>query len=219
MTKTRNKLKIMGLVLTMVLLIASLGVFSLTASAAGGDVASVTVGGTTTSYDTFDAAITAAQSCTDSDKAVVKLLADIAMGDTYLAISGGVFTIDLNGFELSGTGSTSLLSLTGSANVTITDSGTGGAIRTNSTAIRARDTSIVTIDGGIIQSADSYPIWFQSTGKLTVNDGVIIGGSYGICSTKGITTTEKKDIFNYAYTRNTRARFLLRLLRDRSRRK
>lgn len=34
MTKTRNKLKIMGLVLTMVLLIASLGVFSLTASAA-----------------------------------------------------------------------------------------------------------------------------------------------------------------------------------------
>ena len=33
-TKTRNKLKIMGLVLTMVLLIASLGVFSLTASAA-----------------------------------------------------------------------------------------------------------------------------------------------------------------------------------------
>ncbi len=194
MTKTRNKLKIMGLVLTMVLLIASLGVFSLTASAAGGDVASVTVGGTTTSYDTFDAAITAAQSCTDSDKAVVKLLADIAMGDTYLAISGGVFTIDLNGFELSGTGSTSLLSLTGSANVTITDSGTGGAIRTNSTAIRARDTSIVTIDGGIIQSADSYPIWFQSTGKLTVNDGVIIGGSYGICSTKGITTINGGNI-------------------------
>ena len=32
-----------------------------------------------------------------------------------------------------------------------------------------------------------------------------------------VTTTEKKDIFNYAYTRNTRARFLLRLLRDRSR--
>ena len=199
MTKTRNKLKIMGLVLTMVLLIASLGVFSLTASAAGGDVASVTVGGTTTSYDTFDAAITAAQSCTDSDKAVVKLLADIAMGDTYLAISGGVFTIDLNGFELSGTGSTSLLSLTGSANVTITDSGTGGAIRTNSTAIRARDTSIVTIDGGIIQSADSYPIWFQSTGKLTVNDGVIIGGSYGICSTKGITTINGGNIHGTSY--------------------
>ena len=171
-----------------VALVAACIMCSLTASAAGGDVASVTVGGTTTSYDTFDAAITAAQSCTDSDKAVVKLLADIAMGDTYLAISGGVFTIDLNGFELSSTGSTSLLSLTGSANVTIIDSGAGGAIRTNSTAIRARDTSIVTIDGGIIQSADSYPIWFQSTGKLTVNDGVIIGGSYGICSTKGITT-------------------------------
>lgn len=194
MTKTRNKLKIMGLVLTMVLLIASLGVFSLTASAAGGDVASVTVGGTTTSYDTFDAAITAAQSCTDSDKAVVKLLADIAMGDTYLAISGGVFTIDLNGFELSGTGSTSLLSLTGSANVTIIDSGADGAIRTNSKAIRARDTSIVTINGGTFHSADSHPIWFQSTGKLTVNDGVIIGGSYGICSTKGITTINGGNI-------------------------
>ena len=94
MTKTRNKLKIMGLVLTMVLLIAALGVFSLTASAAEGDVASVTVGGTTTSYDTFDAAITAAQSCTEADKAVVKLLADIALGATCLSISGGVFTID-----------------------------------------------------------------------------------------------------------------------------
>ena len=61
MTKTRNKLKIMGLVLTMVLLIASLGVFSLTASAAGGDVASVTVGETTTNYTSLDDALIAAQ--------------------------------------------------------------------------------------------------------------------------------------------------------------
>ena len=38
MTKTRNKLKIMGLLLTFVILIATLGMFSLTASAAADDI-------------------------------------------------------------------------------------------------------------------------------------------------------------------------------------
>ncbi|MBQ8409467.1 MAG: hypothetical protein IJY39_11465, partial [Clostridia bacterium] len=78
MTKTRNKLKIMGLVLTLVMMVSLLGMFSLTASAAEGDKVSVTINGETTYYTSIKDAVAKAN---ESGNATITLLQDTTTGE------------------------------------------------------------------------------------------------------------------------------------------
>jgi len=59
--------------------------------------ASVTIGGNITYHLTLGDAITAVENCAAEDAAVVKLLDDVNLGNNYLEITSGVFTIDLDG--------------------------------------------------------------------------------------------------------------------------
>lgn len=188
---------------TMLSIIACLAlVFALLPAAQAEEtgVASVTIGETVTYYTAFGDAISAASSATAADKAVVTLLTDIDLGDSTQDITGGVFTLDLNGFKLSSTSSSSFLSLTNSANLTVTDSGNGGAIQAEKSVIRARDTSVVTINSGTIHSNSSDAIWFQSTKSLTVNGGTITtnGETSGITTSKTGTVTINGGIISSA---------------------
>ena len=94
--KTRNKLKIMGLLLTLVMTVSLLGMFSLTATAAEGDVASVTVGETTTNYTSLDDALIAAQNNPDSTlrepQEIVQV--DGADGDYEASVTTGAETVN-----------------------------------------------------------------------------------------------------------------------------
>ncbi|MBQ6808996.1 MAG: hypothetical protein IJP07_07580, partial [Firmicutes bacterium] len=51
-------------------------------------------------YTTLGAAVTAAGSCVAADAAVLTLLDDIDLGEDYQGIGSGVFTLDLNGFDI-----------------------------------------------------------------------------------------------------------------------
>lgn len=95
--------------------------------------ASVAAGGTTTYFADFSAAVDAAKAATGS---TVTLLRDVTYsGDSSIYINNGTFTIDWQGHTLSGSPSNNLMVITGSANVTLTDSSdnnTGGACKTGS---------------------------------------------------------------------------------------
>jgi len=128
-------------------------------------------------YTSLDSAVSAVSSATASDEAVVMLLCSVDLNEDDLAIYSGVFTIDLNGCEISNT-STDLgvLYISGAdADVTVTDSGTTGKITTEYTGIDLFNGTL-TISGGTISAQfgiDAY------NGSITVNDGTI-SAQYGI---------------------------------------
>ena len=82
-------------------------------------------------FDDFESAVSKAMTLSGS---TVRLLKDVTYsGDSSIYIDGGTFTIDWNGHTLSGSPSNNLMVITGSANVTLTDSSdnnTGGARQT-----------------------------------------------------------------------------------------
>ena len=96
-TKTQFTNRILSLVLSIMMVISMLPMNVLTASAAEGDVASVTTageGGVTENYSSLTDAITAAQ---ENAGSTLKLLEDV---DTNVVIDGGTFTFDLNGHKI-----------------------------------------------------------------------------------------------------------------------
>jgi len=121
--------------------------------------ASVTIGGTTTCYETLAEAIRTAENCTAADNAVMKLLKEHTGS---VAISSGVFTLDLNGQTISS--DTHGLETDGTVELTITDSSdTPGTIRAD---------------------ANSHSIW-HSSGSVTIEKGNLIGT---ICIDGGVLT-------------------------------
>ena len=94
------------------------------------DMAAVLIknGVTVMATNSLDAAINEAEKCVAADKAVVQLQKSINLGDNAQTINSGVFTIDLNGYEISYTYETGtmLIVQNSGTNVTIMDSvGTG----------------------------------------------------------------------------------------------
>ena len=145
-------------------------------------VASVSKNGIVTgAYTTLNDAIQAVRNCTAADKAVVTILQDIALGDSYQEISSGVFTIDLNSKTLSGTNSNyGVLYLDAlGVNVTVTDSGTGGTISGDCGVVAAYHGE-VTISGGTI-SGDCGVV-AQELGKVIIVGGTISGDNHGVAA-------------------------------------
>lgn len=136
------------------------------------NAAAVTVGGTTTEYETLGAAIQAVTDCTADDEAVVKLLRRSDLSGN-LPIHSGVFTLDLNGFEI-----TSNLSSTGALEVwytgtelTVIDSGEDGAITGGYSAIDVQYGATVTINGGTFNGEASSVYTTSENSYVYINGG------------------------------------------------
>jgi len=138
---------------------------------------SVTIGDTTTNFRLLGDALQAVKDCTAEDQATVKLLVNIDLKDSWQTISSGEFTFDLNGCELIGSGV--VLTIKGT-NVTITDSGVGGTIFSDSIGVRVRDHGTVTIAGGTIIAAMRGVV--GEWGTMIIAGGTISGGHLDISS-------------------------------------
>lgn len=147
-------------------------------ASAADPVASVTCGGLETTYTSLDEAIKAVEFASAEDNAVVKLLQDMDLGEDFLGIYSGVFTLDLNGKTLSGTStSDGALHVAGYCDVSIKDSGVGGGISGAFAGIVIDSLHAgVYIYGGSI-SGDSYGVYtnYGMGGGVTVRGGVITG--------------------------------------------
>lgn len=128
-------------------------------------VASVTVGGTTTNYTDFASALTAAQNA--SGTVTLTLLADVEGSGT---ISGGTFTLDLNGHSITTTSGAALT--VNSGTVIITDSGEGGSI-SGYYGVSVYNSGKATIEGGTV-IGNNYGVYVYS-GKLAISGGIIRG--------------------------------------------
>ena len=164
--KPVNRFLSLVLCLCMVLGLMPVAVFAADA------VAAVTIGGVTTEYATLDEAIEAVMDCTEADNAVVKLLADIDLGDDGITINDCVLTFDLNGFEIKSTsyGKGALVVLGTDACVTIIDSGEDGKVVGGYSALEVCHGGTFVIDGGSF-SADVVAVNAHSEGAAKINGG------------------------------------------------
>ena len=174
---------------------------SLTASAAEGDVASVTVGETTTNYTSLDDALIAAQNNPDS---TLTLLQNIDRGSDRLLINSipnSTFTIDLNGCTLTSTGNTVYINT--SVTLTIVDSkGTGGIISNNNgiyinwndatvniIGVTITTTATLGYEAGVYINASNATVNIIDSTINSRNVGVYGGGTLNISGDTRITTT------------------------------
>lgn len=137
-------------------------------------------------YTILNDAIQALKDCTAADEAVITILKDIALGDDYQSISSGVFTIDLNGFEISSTNDRwGALYLSGT-DVNVIVQGAGESSKITGSAddgINIFDKATLTITGGTITGKKQGVYAVGST--VTINGGTISGdrGVYtGYCT-------------------------------------
>ncbi len=158
-------------------------------------------------YLSLNDAIQAAASSTASDAAVVTILQNIALGNNYQEITSGVFTIDLNGHEISNTNSArGVFDIEGEAtNITIKGDGenskitgqyagieiyraaltiTGGSISGNTYGVGSKLNSTVTINGGSISGVYAY-----NNSTVTITDGTISNANFGVYARLNSTVT------------------------------
>ena len=162
--KKQSTKRVLSLVLALVLV---LGVLPVTAMASG-NVASVTINGTTTEYASVQAAVDAAA----VSGGTVKLLADVEL-DAQVDITSGSFTFDLAGYTLAYYSTGNVLYVDG-ATLTVTDSSaekTGTLTPCGSSIYNSGiwlDSGSVTVDGAI--SNGGYRGLTVAGGTMTVND-------------------------------------------------
>ena len=121
-------------------------------------VATVSKNGVMTgAYTSVDDAIQAVRSCTAADEAVVTLQKDIDLGDGDLSIYSGVFTIDLNGHEISSTSADwGALYISGaSAHVTIQGAGENSKITGSDTGIIIFGATLTSSSASLSSSSSS----------------------------------------------------------------
>ena len=149
-----------------------------------GDVSSeapvfATIGGKGSYYVTMKAAVDAVADCTSEDAAVIKLMKDIDMGASYLSVYSGVFTIDLNGYELSCTGTdmSAMYISQSAADVTIIDSVGTGKISGNDDAVSVMYGSLTL--NGVNIFGKCYGVRADRA-TVVISDSTISGGNYGV---------------------------------------
>ncbi len=144
----------------------------------------LTRNGEGTNYSDFNAAFTAAQQCKANEKATLKLMQNYAIPDnkSYITLSSGVFTLDLNGDTISIYNAQTIL--VSGANLTITDSSEGqkGAlINRASSTINVTDGSLTVLGGNIISRASASALFVDSSTPTVL----LKGGKYMSNSTYG----------------------------------
>ncbi len=125
-------------------------------------------------FDDFESAVNQAKTLPGS---TVRLLKDVThSGDSSIYIDSGTFTIDWNGHTLSGSPNNNLMVITGSANVTLTDSSdnnTGGACQTGSgraVYIAVGSEGSVKIQGGTY--SPNVTRWRDCYGSVQISGGI-----------------------------------------------
>ena len=144
----------------------------------------LTRNGEGTNYSDFNAAFTAAQQCKANEKATLKLMQNYAIPDnkSYITLSSGVFTLDLNGDTISIYNAQTIL--VSGANLTITDSSEGqkGAlINRASSTVNVTDGSLTVLGGNIISRASASALFVDSSTPTVL----LKGGKYMSNSTYG----------------------------------
>ena len=155
-------------------------------ASAGTAVASVTIQGQTTEYETLDEAILAVAECTAEDGAVVKLLQDIDLGTGGLKITAGAFTIDLNGKQILSESSACMSMSGATVDVTIADFMGNGEIRGKNYGVMVGSKANATIDGGFIVG-EKYGV-NVSYATATITGGRIESAFAGVCADKSTVT-------------------------------
>ena len=156
-------------------------------------VASTTVGGVTSYHLTLDSAIQAVKDCTADDEAVVTILQNIDLDGSYQKIVSGVFTIDLNGCEISSESSSyGALYISGSATgVTIKGDGENSKITGDDAGIEAKDGANLTVTGGTISG--DYGVSAKLS-TVSISGGDISGNDCGVYSDSCTVTISGGDI-------------------------
>ena len=137
----------------------------------------LTKGDEVTTYKDFNSAFAAAQQCTASDNATLKLMKNCTMpsSEGYITLSSGTFTLDLNGDTISNTNQTTIL--VSGANLTITDSSkgqNGALINSGSFAVNITGGSLTVLAGNLI-ARNTAPALYVGSSSPTVS---LKGGKY-----------------------------------------
>jgi len=139
-------------------------------------VASVTdANGVTTYYSSLESALSAAKTASQS---TVKLLQSITGLQTTVVISGGSFTLDLNGYTIESSADYTL-AVNGGSNLKITDTSSqkAGAVLGS---LHIFQSAKVEFAGGNLTSEKNYAVMNDGYGMLTVTGGSITGQNNGI---------------------------------------
>ena len=159
--------------------------------------ASVTIGGNITYHLTLGDAITAVENCAAEDAAVVKLLDDVNLGNNYLKITSGVFTIDLGGKTVTSRGTDTFWIDGSGANVTFKNgsieavmscvyvaTGTANILNVSMSVTKERGGTAACINSG------SNP---YSPGKLYIDGATITSVGRGVGSVYNGASVEIKN--------------------------
>ncbi len=160
----------------------------------------LTKGDEVTTYRDFNSAFAAAQQCTASDNATLKLMKNRTIPDgynAYITLSSGTFTLDLNGDTISNYNSQTIL--VSGANLTITDSSEGqtGTIKNlGAHGVNATSGSLI-ITGGTFIGGDGFAVQTSSS----CDSLAISGGKYYVTSgTSRLYTPDKSALApGYSY--------------------
>ena len=192
--------KITAIILTLVMLVTMLGAFSLTASAAETVVAwkdtdndGIRDSGEAT-YTNLSTALSAG--------GTVKLTADYTLGNNataeqYISMSSGTATLDLNGHTLicASLIKEEIIVLSGTADLTITDSKTTGVMNCQSRSdVQLSDSAKLTIAGGIIQTDTVHTQYYLSINKSGNAVFQITGGKHYSNPTEYVAANHKVTI-------------------------
>ena len=179
-----KKTRFFAVAISLCIIVVMLGVFSLNASAAEAVVAwqdadndGVQDSGEAT-YTSLSAALSAG--------GTIKLAADYTLGDNdtrehYITMSSGTATLDLNGYELACLSLIELdvIVLSGTADLTITDSKTTGVLDCKSrNDVRLSDSAKLTIAGGTVETGEVHTQYYLSIYKSGSASFQIIGGKH-----------------------------------------
>ena len=134
--------------------------------------AGVTINGTTAYYASLKEAVGKVLGCRAEDGAVVTLRRDVALSET-LDLYTGVFTLDLGGKTLTAQSGDSVVSVSGPANVTVSN----GTITGSTSGILLKDGARVTTNATI--GGNKYGV-NATDGWLTITGGTVSGDSYGV---------------------------------------
>ena len=181
MERNRRWHRLLSLVLCICLVLSAMPITARAVGQTEYTVASVTIGDTVEYYIDLNDAIQAVNDCTAEDEAVVTFLKDIDLGDSSQTIDVGVFSVDLNGFEIRSThGSDGALRIIGSAaSVTVLDSGESGKVVGNAVGIDVSDGASLNVLGGTISGRNGV---HANGSTVTVSGGEIDGTENGLYS-------------------------------------
>jgi len=130
-------------------------------------------------YTSLDDALWEVYYCTAEDEAVVTIMKNIDLGDDYMSIYSGVFTLDLNGHEISSTSADwGAVYISGaSTHVTIQGAGENSKITGVYAGIEGWRATL-TIAGGTISG--NYGVYASGESTVTISGGSISGDSRGV---------------------------------------